>query len=277
MNRREWIQTMGVAIPGMAALTARSGWAERLDRIGVQLYTVRDAMAQDFDGTIAKVAEIGYQEVEFAGYYNRDAKAVRALLDKVGLTAPSTHVGFDVLGDAWQKVLDDSQVIGHRYVVVPSIPDDLRNTLDGYRRAAEQFNKAGEAAQKAGIQFGYHNHNMEFQPVEGRMPYDVLLEACDPHLVQMEMDLYWIKFADADPLPYFAKWPGRFPLVHVKDMDGSPQHTMMDVGSGVIDWKAIFARRDQAGIRHFIVEHDQPASPFDSIRASYKYLQQLEF
>jgi len=273
MNRREWIQTAAAALPGVAYMSLPTP-LDRIDKVGVQLYTVRDAMAKDFDGTLAKVAEIGYQEVEFAGYYNRDAKAVRAVLDKVGLAAPSCHVGFDVLGDAWQKVLDDAKVVGHQYVVVPSIPDDMRKTLDGYRRAAEQFNKAGEAAQKAGIQFGYHNHNMEFQAVEGQAPYDVLLQACDPKLVQFEMDLYWIIFGGADPLKYFARWPGRFPLVHVKDM--TAQHTMTDVGSGVINWKQLFAHHE-AGIRHYIVEHDQPASPFDSIRASYAYLSKLEF
>ncbi len=272
MNRREWIQTMGAALP--VAYLGFPTALDRIEKVGVQLYTVRDAMAADFDGTLAKVAQIGYKEVEFAGYYNHDAKAVRALLDKLGLAAPSTHVGFDVLGEPWQKVLDDSKVIGHQYVVVPSIPDDLRKTLDGYRRAAEQFNKAGEAAQKAGIQFGYHNHNAEFQLVEGRPPYDVLLEATDPKLVQFEMDLYWIIFGGADPLKYFARWPGRFPLVHVKDM--TAQHTMTDVGSGVINWKQLFAHHE-AGIRHYIVEHDEPASPFDSIKASYEYLSKLEF
>ena len=273
MNRREWIQTVGVALPGVACLNLRTP-LDRIEKVGVQLYTVRDAMAKDFEGTITKVAEIGYQEVEFAGYYNRDPKAVRALLDKVGLTAPSTHVGFDMMGDAWPKLLDDAKVIGHQYIVVPSIPDDLRKTQDGYRQAADRFNKAGEAALKAGIQFGYHNHNAEFQMVDGRMPYDTLLEACDPKLVQFEMDLYWIIFGGADPLKYFARWPGRFPLVHVKDM--TAQHTMTDVGSGVINWKQLFAHHE-AGIKHYIVEHDQPASPFDSIRASYGYLSKLEF
>jgi sugar phosphate isomerase/epimerase len=267
---------MGAAVPGIAALTAHSHWNAHLDHIGVQLYTVRDAMAHDFDDTLARVAQIGYREVEFAGYFDRDAKAVRAVLDRVGLAAPSAHVPFEVLGDRWRKTLDDAQIVGHRYVIVPSIPDDLRRTLDGYRQAAERFNRAGEEAKKAGVQFGYHNHNMEFAPLEGRPPYDVLLEASDPALVQFEMDLYWIIVGGADPLQYFARWPGRFPLVHVKDMDGTPHHTMMDVGRGVVDWKSLFAHRVQAGIRHFVVEHDQPASPFDSISASYAYLSQLD-
>ncbi len=288
MNRREWLQLLGAAIPGVASLGASSSGrsnaslrsarpVEKLDRIGVQLYTVRDAMARDFEGTLARVAEIGYREVEFAGYFKREAKAVRTALDAAGLTAPSAHVGFETLGDPWRKTLDDALVVGHRYLVVPSIPEEQHRTLDGYRRVADAFNRAGEQARQASIQFAYHNHNAEFTPLEGRVPYDVLLEASDPRLVQLELDLYWLMSAGGDPLAYFARWPGRFPMVHVKDMDGMPQHGMVDVGSGVIDWKRIFARREEAGIRHFFVEHDDPASPFDSIRASYTYLRQLEF
>ncbi len=287
MNRREWLQLIGAAIPGMASLGAPSARAaspiaarsagEKLDRIGVQLYTVREGMAQDFEGTLAQVAEIGYREVEFAGYFNRTPKAVRAALDAAGLAAPSAHIAYENLGAQWTRTLDDAQVVGHRYLVVPWIPEENRKTLDDYRRVGEVFSRAGDAARKAGVQFAYHNHNYEFQSMEGRVPYDVLIEASDPKLVQLELDLYWLMSAAGDPLAYFARWPGRFPLVHVKDMDGTPRHGMVDVGSGVIDFKRIFARRAEAGIRHFFVEHDNPASPFDSIRASYTYLRQLEF
>ncbi len=250
--------------------------ADKLDRIGLQLYTVRGEMERGVDATLARVAEVGYQEVEFAEYFGHEPKAVRAALDVVGLSAPSAHVPFESLGDPWRKALDDAQVVGHRYLVVPWIPED-RRSLDGYRRVAELFNRSGEEARKAGVQFGYHNHNFEFPLVEGHVPYDVLLEATDPQLVQFELDLYWITAAGSDPLAYFARYPGRFAMVHVKDMDGTPQHGMKDVGSGVIDFKGIFARRQQAGIRHFFVEHDNPASPFDSIRASFDYLRHLEF
>lgn len=286
MNRRECLHLLaGALAPPLlgpqflesAALAGPAGASDKLDRIGLQLYTVRGEMARDFEGTLARVAEIGYREVEFAGYFNREPKAVRAALDAVGLSAPSAHISFENLGDPWRKALDDAQVIGHGYLVVPWIPEDQRRTLDGYRRVGDLFNRAGEAARKAGVQLAYHNHNFEFPPMEGRVPYDVLLESTDRRLVQLELDLYWIRSAGSNPLAYFARWPGRFTLVHVKDMDDTPQHGMVDVGSGVIDFKRIFAQREQAGIRHFLVEHDNPGSPFDSIRASFDYLRRLEF
>ena len=137
--------------------------------------------------------------------------------------------------------------------------------------------RAAAQAHDAGLQFAYHNHDFEFVPTEGRLPYDVLLETTDPKLVQFEMDLYWITKGGQDPLTYFARWPGRIPLVHVKDSGGPPDHKMMDVGAGTIDWKKIFAREDQAGIRHAFVEHDQPADAFASIKASCDYLKRPEF
>ncbi len=129
----------------------------------------------------------------------------------------------------------------------------------------------------AGIQFAYHNHDFEFPKLEGQVPYDVLLQSTDPKLVQLEINLYWITKAGQDPLAYFARWPGRIPLVHVKDSAGPPEHKMVDVGQGTIDWKRIFAKRDQAGIKHAFVEHDQPPQPFEDIATSARYLKALEF
>ena len=150
-------------------------------------------------------------------------------------------------------------------------------TLDGYKRVADDFNRAAQAAKDAGVQFAYHNHDFEFQRMEGRLPFDVLLENTDAKLVQYEIDLYWITKGGQDPLTYFERWPGRVPLVHVKDSMGEPEHRMVDVGQGKIDWKRIFAKREQAGIRHFFVEHDQPPQPFEDITTSYTYLKNLEF
>ena len=281
MNRRSFLETMTVFGAGcMAPRAPRTAIPpdqpklERLDRIGLQLYTIRGAMAKDFDGSLARVAEIGYREVEFAGYFGRSPQQVRAVLERLGLDAPAAHVPLEALRDDWERTLEAARTIGHRYLVVPWIPAETR-TSAGYRAVADLFNRAGEAARRAGLGFAYHNHDFEFVPVDGRLPYDLLLAETDPSLVKMELDLYWIGKGGRDPLDYFARHPGRFPMVHVKDADAAGR--MVDVGRGRIDFGRIFARREQAGIRHFFVEHDDPAEPFDSIRASYEHLRGLEF
>jgi sugar phosphate isomerase/epimerase len=276
-TRRAFLETMagvGVSIACPGAL--RTAHGARLDRIGLQLYTVRDVLQRDFEGTLARVAEIGYKEVEFAGYFKHSPADVRAMLDRHGLLAPAVHTG-SIAPDDWKAALDAANVIGHKYIVVPWIPQERRMTLDGYKRVAEDFNRAAQTARDAGVQFAYHNHDFEFQRMDGRIPFDVLLESTDPKLVQYEIDLYWITKGGQDPLAYFARWPGRVPLVHVKDSMGGPEHKMVDVGAGKIDWKRIFAKRDQAGTKHFFVEHDQPPQPLEDIAVSYRYLKQLEF
>ena len=276
-TRREFIEIMaGVGVSVACAGSRIRAPGSRLDRIGLQLYTVRDQMKADFEGTLARVAEIGYKEVEFAGYFNHTPADVRAILDKHGLSAPSTHVG-DISTDAWKAALDAAHAIGHEYIVVPWIPVERRKTLDDWKQVAADFNRAAQAAHAAGIQFAYHNHDFEFPKVDGQVPYDVLLQNTDPKLVQLEIDLYWITKAGQDPLTYFARWPGRVPLVHVKDSAGPPDHKMVDVGQGKIDWKRIFAKKDQAGIKHAFVEHDQPPQPFEDIAVSYRTLKNLEF
>lgn len=270
MDRRTFVQTATALLAsGRPARRA----PRKLDRIGLQLYTVRGVLERDFEGTLARVAEIGYREVEFAGYFGRSPAAVRALLDRHGLAAPSAHVS----PDDWTAALDAARAIGHRYLVVAWIPAEQRRTLADWARIAATFNRLGAEARDAGIQFAYHNHDFEFVPLEGRLPYDVLLEATDPKLVALEIDLYWITKGGQDPLAYFARWPGRVPMVHVKDSGPPPEHRMTDVGAGTIDFRRIFARSAQAGIRHYFVEHDEPPDPFASIRASYDYLRRLTF
>jgi sugar phosphate isomerase/epimerase len=263
----------------LALAAGRFSSAEKLYPIGLQLYTVRSLLPRDFDGTLAKIAAIGYQEVEFAGYFGRRPAQVRDSVKNAGLAAPSTHLAFEQLGEAWPGVLHDSKTIGHEYVIVPSIPDKARQTLDDYRRIADRFNEAGKAAQDVGLTFGYHNHAFEFERIEGKLPYDVLLERTDPELVKFQMDLYWISIGGQNPVDYFARWPGRFPMVHVKDLvraaPGRPAR-MVDVGAGDLYWKAIFAKRRQAGMFHYFIEHDEPADPLLSIRKSYEYLSRLE-
>ena len=306
MNRRTFIGTSIAATlanatkPAWAADSAhhvdRSAVAHFIDRIGLQLYTVRDTMKTDFEGTIAKVAATGYKEVEFAGYFDHSPKDVRAILDKNGLASPSCHVTYDVVEKKWPETLEAAKIVGHNYIICPWIDEKQRAEPGGWKRAAELFNKAGEASKKAGIQFGYHNHSFEFIPADslgGKLPYDFLLAETNPKLVTMELDLCWISVAGKDPLAYFEKYPGRFPLVHVKDWIKDPNATdsykgatgssvkiggrLADVGQGTIDWKRIFAHSEKAGIKHYFVENDEPKSAFDDIKVSYDYLHNLQF
>jgi sugar phosphate isomerase/epimerase len=258
--------------------------------IGLQLYTVRDAMAKDPMGTLAKVGQIGYNSVENATYtgtemfYGMDAATYKKVLAENGLTANSGHyrLGQELVKGApaqgtilydWQKAVDDAATVGLKYMVCAYLSDQERGDLDHYKKLAETFNKAGETCRKSGIQFCYHNHDFEFKNQDGIFPYDILLDKTDKNLVKMEVDLYWIKKAGQDPLALFQKHPGRFPLWHVKDMSKEADQSFAEVGSGVIDFKTIFQHKDQAGMKFFFVEQDKcPGSPFDSITHSYEFI-----
>jgi sugar phosphate isomerase/epimerase len=220
------------------------------------------------------VREIGYREVEFAGCFGAAPRRIRELLDGLGLASPSTHLSLGELGPELPRTLELAEAIGHRYLVVPSLDEKDRRTLDDFRRVATALNRAGEVARARGLQFAYHNHDFELAPIEGVRPYDVLLRETDPALVSFEMDFYWMASGGADPLAYFDRHPGRFHLCHLKDMDSAGD--MADVGTGRLDFGALLRRRDEAGLRHFYVEHDQPRDPLASVRASHRFLRSLE-
>lgn len=275
-SRRDALRTLSSA----ALAAALPAWAvtdraDRLKKLGVQLYTVRDALKADFDGTLRKVAAIGYQEVEFAGYMGRTPAQVKDSLKQASLSAPAEHIDLEVLEKDWGATVEAAHSVGHEYLVVAWIDAARRGSIEDYKRIAGIFNQLGRQANAAGLRFGYHNHAFEMVSLEGQVPYDVLLQHTDPDLVCFEMDLYWTTDGGKDPLAYFAKYPGRFPLVHVKDRTASGQ--MVDVGQGTIDWGAIFAHRKQAGMKHEFVEHDEPGDAFASITASYDYLRALRF
>lgn len=267
-----------MAVAGWTAARLPRLGADRLGSIGIQLYTVRRDLAKDPEGTLARLARIGYREVEFAGFPNTSAKSLRAMLDRLHLTAPSGHVPLQAIRGEWERTLEDAATVGQQYIVVAFLPEGERKEADDWKRLAAQFSKAGEVSRRMGIQFCYHNHDFEFGLIDGAPAYDLLLRESDPSLVQMELDLYWITKGGRDPLDYFAKWPGRFPMVHVKDMDATPKKFFADLGSGTIDFKRIFRKARQAGIRHYFYEQDEtPGSPFDSARASFDYLRRLAY
>ena len=265
-----------MAIPKAAESLVPSPWRRTnlLQPIGLQLYTVRDMMEKDVQYTLRQVAGIGYREVEFAGLFGKDPKTVAKWLAQDKLASPSSHVPLERLKSNIQGAVDEARTLGNSYIVCPWIDAAIRKTADDWRRIGGDLNRIGESVQRAGLRFAYHNHDFEFEKLStGEMGYDILLKECDPKLVKMEMDLYWITKGGQDPLAYFAKWPGRFPLVHVKDMGGKGD--IVNVGQGRIDWPHIFSKRREAGIEHFIVERDNPTSPLEDIKASFTYVSRL--
>ena len=288
MDRKHFLRAAGLGLgAGWLAGCARDGQPGEvvgggraldppLERIGLQLYTVRSLMGEDVAGTLDAVAAIGYDEVEFAGYFGHAPQEVRGWLDGAGLTAPAVHLGMaDLMGAGLDASIEAAVVLGHRWLVLPSLPSEMR-TADGYREAADVLNGAGAVAADAGLRVAYHNHAFEFETVDGSASgrgvtgYALLLEHLDPALVDLEIDLHWSAVGGADAAALFAEHPGRFRLCHVKDLTADGR--MADVGAGEIDWAALFALSGQAGLRHYFVEHDQPADPLASVAASYNYL-----
>ncbi len=262
--------------------------AKASSKIGLQLYTLRTDLAKDLEGTLKKVAAIGYKEVELFGYndgkfFGKTPKEFKAILDGLGLNPVSGHYGAGVqmkdqkgtLSNDWQRAVDDAAAIGQKYVNCAYLTDGERKSIEDYKKYVDLFNKSGEVAKKAGLQFGYHNHDFEFKKMDGQLPYD-LIASTDPDLVKLELDLYWIVKAGLDPVDLFKKYPGRFPLWHVKDMDKTDQ-SFAEVGTGSIDFKKIFDARKIAGLQHFFVEQDVAKRPaLEAIDISFKNVTKMK-
>jgi sugar phosphate isomerase/epimerase len=287
-SRREFISSTSTLVAG--ALITPSIFNFKQKYIGLQLYTVRDAMQKDPAGTLAQVAAMGYNSLEGATYtgtqnfYGMGAKDFAVLLKKNKLIMPSSHYrlgeektnGQDVKGTIlhdWDKAVEDAKTVGIKYMVCAFLSPEERGDLNHYKYIAEQLNKAGERCKKSGIQLCYHNHDFEFAAQDGKLPYDILLNDTDPNLVKMEMDIYWVEKAGKDPVTLINQHPGRFPLWHVKDMDNTSDKAFTEVGNGTINFKRIFAQANKAGLKYFFVEQDKtPGSPFDSIKKSIGYI-----
>lgn len=248
---------------------------KQLERIGIQLYTVRNQMAEDVPGTLQKIAEIGYDEVEFAGIFDHTPAEVKSFLDAAGLVSPSAHVSLDLIRTAPEQLIETAQTLGQDYLALGWLAPDERGTLDDYRGHIDLVAGFAEQCRDAGLQFGWHNHDFEFVELEGQRPMDLILDNTDPELVQVELDLYWITKAGADPFAYFKRYPGRFPQCHVKDM--AADTSMADVGDGTIDFAAIFAASELAGFKHYYVERDDSMDPLKTAARSYKALSELTF
>ena len=282
-NRRDFLKT--TAVLATATMVYPMGAYSTVKKtIGLQLYTVRDKIKQDLKTTLEKVAKIGYNSCEAAGYnasdgtfYGMAAKEFVSLLNGLGMPLNSSHTVFEL--DSADKVIGDAAATGAKYIVYPYLADQFRTNLDGWKATAEKFNKMGEIAKKNGIKFGYHNHAFEFDKMEDHIPYDLLLTQTDPSLVTFEMDTYWVTRGGQKPVEYFKKYPGRFGLWHIKDMVKTEDMFFAPVGTGRMDFASIFAEKETAGMKYFFVEQDsfKDLDPLESIEMSYKYLSESKF
>jgi sugar phosphate isomerase/epimerase len=275
LDRRAFLGSIAAA--GLSPRWARRLFADKLERIGVQLYTVRASMQRDMDATLEGIARIGYKEVEFAGYFGRSPSQVRIAVERQALTAPGSHLPYERLTGGWTRALDEAAAVGHRFVVIAWVPEEARATLDDWQRVAELLNRSGHAARAAGLRFAYHTYTYDFTPIDGVVPFDRLAASTDPDAVAFELDVYWALQGGADPLALLDRYPGRFPLLHVKDAGPAPKREMVDIGDGTVDWKAVLSRRAAAGTEHVFVEHDDPLNALRFLNHSYRYLRRLSF
>ncbi len=280
VDRRAFLKTSACLFAGGLLAESRPDWKKQ---IGLELYTVRDLLAKDFEGTIAKVAEIGYKEVEPVGYGGLDPKQFRALLDRYKLSAPSTHAGATD-GPDLEKQLEGHQIMGFQYTEVRGGQGGggAAQTVEAVKRTAQQYNRYGALTRKFGMKILVHNHAVEFERLENSdlKTYDVLLAETDPALVAMQMDIGWVRVAGQDPLKLFREHPGRFELWHVKDevglksidpslRTGRRRARFVPIGEGEVHYKPIFAQAKLAGMKHYVIEQDNAAeNGADSLAAA---------
>jgi len=282
MNRRAFIQSTALTAAGAFSLPALAGAAKIKGKLGLQLYTLRDTISKDPKGVLKKVSEYGYKELETFAYgdgkiYGMPFSDFGSYVKDLGMEVVSGHYGLDqAKSDGWEKAISDARSIGQKYMVVPYLNEPDRKSIDDYKKVCQQLNKAGEACKKQGIRFGYHNHAFEFDMMENQKPFDLMLQELDPKYVGIEMDIYWVVRAGEDPVQYFDKHPKRFEQWHVKDMDKNNQDRNADIGTGSIDYKALFAKAKQSGMKHWYVEQESyPGEPIESVGASAHFLKTL--
>jgi sugar phosphate isomerase/epimerase len=273
-NRRDFLKLTGAASAALAIPSFTEAAESKGKYIGMQLYTVRNDIAKDVDSTIRYVAQAGYNQIEMYGFDGKtffgkkSAKEMKALLSANKLTSPSGHyylppVMYENNMDLWKQCLEAGHIMGHKYMVIPWVDEQHRNG-EYFKKLAETMNTVAELTKKAGMKLAYHNHDFEFKAGEdGKTFYENLLNNTDKNLVEFEMDLYWVIFAGQKPQDWFAKYPGRFTMWHIKDMAIMPngQKQSTQVGDGSIDFKSIYAKRQLAGLQYGFMEQEAYTMP----------------
>lgn len=285
MKRSQFIQSvaLGALSVGLGDVFAQS---KKSKNFAMQLFSVRDAVAKDLEGTLRKLRSIGYNQLEIYGYngtfFGKTPKEFKTILANTDMKVISSHhvsgYGMKMKGslqDNWKQTVEDLAAIDAKYMGCSYLfPNERTNEI--YTALPDLLNSCGEVAKGSGIQFIYHNHDFEFEKFGDTLAYDHLLNKTDANLVKMELDLYWICKAGKDPLAYFDKYPGRFPLWHVKDMSAAGEIT--EVGNGTIDFAKIFAARKKAGLKHWFVEQDiSKGDIFESLKSSHKFLSSQKY
>ncbi len=276
-TRRNFLINASALAVGSIILPSFNSPTKKIKNVGVQLYTFRAEMLADAKGTLQKIAALGIKQIESAGsarggYYGLTPKEMKNICSDLGMTLRSGHVHID---DKWKQTMDEAAASGQEYIICSTMPSEGQ-TVDNYKKVAERFNKAGEDCKKLGLKFGYHNHAYEFESNNGEVLYDVLLNNTDKAFVNMEMDLGWVIVAGKDPLEYFKKYPNRFPLWHLKDMDVAQKHSV-EFGKGQLNIVQMLQHSKEAGMKYFFVEQEEYAStPLESMQYNMEYLKKLD-
>jgi sugar phosphate isomerase/epimerase len=283
LDRRAFLATLGLSVAALASgagLRPVAPRTRRLRRVGVQLYSLRDDAKRDLERTLGDIAAAGYNDVELLGSMNNfgmPPARLRAVLDRDGLRAPSTHVSGAAL-DNLDHQLDDAGIIGHEYMIVASLPISGKPTLDDYRRWADRLNEAGRRARPRGVWMGFHNHATDFVLVDGMAPYDVLAERVDPSVVRLQLDTGNLAMAGRDPLDYLKRFGSRYWSFHIKDVPRLGPTDDAELGTGVLDFRRLLASIDDIDHKHLFVEQETyPGTPLESVRRDYAYISALEF
>lgn len=275
-TRRKFLMASGTLALGSLFAPYRAQASARVKNVGIQLYTVRKEMLADAVGTLKQLAKTGYKELESArsekgNYYGLQPKEIRKITKDLGMTLRSGHVHID---ENWQRSVDQAAEAGQDYVICSSLPSPGQ-TIENYQRVADTFSKAAQDCKKAKLVFGYHNHDYEFEKVNGQVLYDILLDKTEPNLVKMEMDLGWVIVTGNDPITYFNKYPGRFPLWHLKDMSKTKKEST-EFGKGQINILNMLQNAGKSGMKYFFVEQEEySGTALESIKYNYDYLMKL--
>lgn len=282
MKRRDFVHTMGAAVVGLGVGGSGLVRPKKLDRIGLELFAVRDAMRENPERTLAEIRAIGYTDVELLWSFNnfgRTPQQVAATLKNEGLRAPSCHMSAETIFVGWEKSLEIAKLLGQEYCFVPDFEGWTKQTLDHWRQWADRFNTAGAVARRYGIWLGFHNEPYHQRPIEGQVPLDVFLDRCDPSVTRQQLDIGNMLLGGGDPFQYMQKYPNRFWSFHVKDAKADRSGDTA-LGTGIFDFKRFFASVPSLEQKHAHVEEEgaqDGAGQMAAARANYQYLKNLEF